>query len=358
MTEAAPQCSHHASHLETENAELQRRLDFVEELLGPTEAQRKELQEQVIAARSAALRAKYRGVGLPTKVAGRLNEQLLWACGLSERDSGLLQGGCLPDTDGILQDVSLLGDPNFHPYDEQTGELRWHARGGMLQLSLGEVRTHFGEEVAHEVVRCARELDQWDSSRRVGIEVPWHPVEDRELQPAEVIDLMSKELSLQSSLLHLDDPVVPYVEIASPDQLSPYAVANALPRRARGRRIRGRPNLGRNSARANPASATGHASYSAQVRYGSAEMATPSSGGASMGSAAHQHNSAGNSRHGGSSGGPRPPMSSSNVVPLPPVEATRRTPDARCAVPNHLRHRMREALDHALLTCDDRMQLF
>eukprot|EP00913_Durusdinium_trenchii_P001506 g1394.t1 len=47
-------------------------------------------------------------------------------------------GGCLPDSEGILQDVSLLGDPSFHPYHSQTGEPKWQARGGLLRLSLEE----------------------------------------------------------------------------------------------------------------------------------------------------------------------------------------------------------------------------
>lgn len=186
--------------LEKEKAELQQRLEFVEELVGPTEAQRKIMQEQLLAARAAALRAKYNGANVPLKVAGRMDEQLIWAAGLSERDAGLLQGGCLPDADGVMQDVSILGDPRFRPYDQQTGDLRWQARGGMLQMSLSEVRSRYGEGIAQDVVRCAQELDSYDSSRRVGIELPWHPVEDRELQPAEVIDMLDRELSLQTNV--------------------------------------------------------------------------------------------------------------------------------------------------------------
>merc|ERR1712113_201467 len=142
--------------LEKEKKELQQRIEFVEELVGPTEAQRKALHKLVLAARSAAIRAKHRGASVPTKMAGRLDERIIVAHGLSECDAGLLQGGCLPDEYGILQDVSLLGDPNFRPYDEHTGELRWQAKGGAYQLSLGEVKSRFGNDVAHDVARCAR----------------------------------------------------------------------------------------------------------------------------------------------------------------------------------------------------------
>merc|ERR1719478_1965865 len=97
----------------------------------------------------------------------------------------------------------------------------------MLQLSLGEVRNRFGADIAEEVVRCAKEFDKYDASRRVGVELPWHPLEDRELQPAEVIDLMDHELSLQASLSYLEEieraaPVVPEAPL---DRPSPYAVA-------------------------------------------------------------------------------------------------------------------------------------
>jgi hypothetical protein len=301
--------------LEKEKAELQRRLELVEELVGPTESQRKTLQEKVVAARNAALRAKYRGAGLPTKVAGRLDENLLWSCGLSERDAGLLQGGCLPNKEGILQDVSLLGDPSFRPYDEQTGELRWHARGGMLQLSLGEVRNRFGDDVAHDVVRCAKELDKWDSSRRVGVELPWHPLEDRELEPSEVIELMDRELSLQSSILYVDErdagqPLFPGGHLDGQDShTSPYAVVASQSRRGRGRRVR-------------------------------AGRVVPSA----RGSGSNRTSGAG----------------SSAVVALPRVisDAARRAPDARCSLPNHLRHRMQESLDQSLVGCSDRIRLF
>eukprot|EP00439_Symbiodinium_sp_Y106_P068127 s952_g11.t1 len=122
--------------------------------------------------------AKWRGACIPTKVAGRLDERLVAAQGLAARDAGLLQGGCLPDAEGILQDVSLLGDPAFRPFSPKTGRVKWAARGGLLRLSLEEVQGRFGEEVAQDVLRCARELDEYDASRRVGLELPWHPVED------------------------------------------------------------------------------------------------------------------------------------------------------------------------------------
>lgn len=312
------------SQLEKDKAALQQRLEFVEELIGPTEAQRKTLQEQIVAARAAALRAKARGANLPTKVAGRLNENLLWSCSLSERDAGLLQGGCLPNKEGILQDVSLLGDPAFRPYDEHTGDLRWHARGGMLQLSLGEVRDRFGDDVAYDVVRCAKELDRWDPSRRVGVELPWHPLEDRELEPAEVIDLLDRELSLQSSM-YADDRDVPAsasnLDAQDSSYASPYAVVNAHPRRGRGRRLRqGRP----------PATSGRGASHGrGHARSGSA------------GSIAAQGGSA--------------------VAALPRLgmDAARRgAPDARCAFPSHFRHRMQESLDQSVLGCYDNLRLF
>jgi len=171
--------------------------------------------------------------------------------GLSERDAGLLQGGCLPDADGILQDVSLLGDPLFRPYDERTGEWRWDARGGVLKLSLEEVQDRFGEEVARDVVRCARELDKYDASRRVGVELPWHAQEDRELEPAEVINLMAERgVGLRkpglTCLPDIRDASVAHGEagLHHDHHPSPYAVVHAPPRRGRGRHHQrgGRPH--------------------------------------------------------------------------------------------------------------------
>jgi len=312
------------TQLRKEKHDLQQRLEFVEELVGPTEAQRKTLQEQVLAAREAALKAKYHGASVPTKVAGRLDERLLWQSGLCERDAGLLQGGCLPDHDGILQDVSVLGDPNFRPYDHQTGELRWHARGGMLQLSLGDVRNRFGEKVAQDVVRCAKELDKYDASRRVGLELPWHPLEDRELEPAEVIDLLDRELGLQAHLAVLSDRELAGMEALHDQFTSPYAVVNAPPRRGRGRPSRQQrcpPQVG--SARGGLRVATGLRSNSA-------------------------------------AGGP-PGNANGAVVSLPRLEAVRRgAPEARCVLPGPLRsRRLQEPFGDPHLGCTtDRIGLY
>lgn len=181
--------------LEAEKTELEERLEFVESLVGPTEAQRRDFQELILGARAAAVRVRHRGAGIPVRWVGRLDEAWLRSKGLTERDVGLLQGGHIPTADGVLQDVSLLGDPNFRPYDEKSGAAVWDAQGGGLQLTLAEVRDRFGQEVAAAVLRCARELDQFDASRRIGVELPWHPLEDREMSASEIIDLLGAELN-------------------------------------------------------------------------------------------------------------------------------------------------------------------
>merc|ERR1712060_141735 len=200
----------------------------------------------------------------------------------------------MPDDEGVLQDVSLLGDPNFRPYDERTGEPRWQAKGGAYHISLGEVRDRYGDDIAFDVIRCARELDKYDASRRIGTELAWHPLEDRELEPAEVIDLMDRELSFQSNFLHLESSGGPLSEVL---QMSPYNVMNVPPRRGRGLQARRRASSG-------------------VVR----------------------------STRGRSS------VQAGAVVPLPRVETTRRAPDMQCALPSFLRHsRMHDSLDHPLL---------
>ena len=39
---------------------------------------------------------------------------------------------------------------------------------GLLQISLDEVRHRFGDAIAQDVIRCAKELDTYDASRRIG----------------------------------------------------------------------------------------------------------------------------------------------------------------------------------------------
>jgi len=181
--------------LEHEKADVQGRLEFVEELLGPTEAQRRILQDKANNARAAALQARRSGANVPVRSVGRIDEPWLQGLGLTERDCALLQRGCVTGADGVPRDVSLLGDPAFRPFDEATKAPRWEARGGALKLSLGDVRSRWGEAVALEVVRCAVELERYDASRRLGVELPWHEAESRELEAAEVIAIMERELA-------------------------------------------------------------------------------------------------------------------------------------------------------------------
>jgi hypothetical protein len=123
---------------------------------------------------------------------------------MSERDCALFQRGCVTGQDGVPRDISLLGDPRFKPYEESTLQPRWEARGGSLHLSLGDIRDRWGEEVALEVHRCAIELDRYDASRRLGIELPWFALEKRELQPSEIIRLMEREIGARADEVRSD----------------------------------------------------------------------------------------------------------------------------------------------------------
>lgn len=191
------------AQLEKEKTQLQTRLDFVEDLVGPTEAQRKNFQQQLIAARSAALCASRSGIPIPTRFVGRINEKWLRSKGISERDCALLQRGCITGPDGIPKDISLLGDPKFRPYDDHLQPL-WDVRGGSLNMSLRDVRDRWEEDVALEVMQCAIELDKYDSSRRLGLELPWLQRESRELQASEIIRIMERELTKSDLAYHTD----------------------------------------------------------------------------------------------------------------------------------------------------------
>jgi len=165
------------------------------ELIGPTESQRKTYQVQLTSARDAALRVAHSCAGsIPTRCVGRLDEGWLRSKGLSDQECSMLQRGCVAGDSGVPCDISMLGDPSFSPYDKHTFQPRWEAKGGFLQLSLGDVRDKWGEEVALEVVRCAIELDRHDASRRLGVELPWNEKEDREMDAAEVIGLLGQQL--------------------------------------------------------------------------------------------------------------------------------------------------------------------
>lgn len=185
--------------LSRELRELQSRLDLVEEIIGPTEAQRKIYQKQLTAAREAALRVAHEFENsITTRCVGRLDENWLRSKDLTEAECSMLQRGCVSGEDGVPHDISLLGDPWFSPYDRETLQPNWEAKGGFLRMSLSDIRERWGEEVALEVMQCSIELDTHDPSRRLGVELPWHEKENREMEPSEIIDLFGQQLSRTS----------------------------------------------------------------------------------------------------------------------------------------------------------------
>eukprot|EP00930_Biecheleria_cincta_P050291 TRINITY_DN35456_c0_g1_i1.p1 TRINITY_DN35456_c0_g1~~TRINITY_DN35456_c0_g1_i1.p1 ORF type:complete len:448 (+),score=93.12 TRINITY_DN35456_c0_g1_i1:122-1465(+) len=188
--------------LSKEVRELRSRLDFVEDIVGPTETQRKMFQIQLMAAREAAVRVAHSYTNsVPTRCVGRLDERWLRSKGLTPAECTMLQRGCVTGENGVPCDISLLGDPAFSPYDRETFQPNWELQGGFLRLSLGDIRAKWGEEVALEVLRCAIELDRHDASRRLGVELPWHEKEDREMEPSEIIGLLGQQLSKTSHVV-------------------------------------------------------------------------------------------------------------------------------------------------------------
>lgn len=185
--------------LSKELKELSSRLEFVEDIVGPTETQRKKYQVQLVAAREAAVRVAHTcPSSVPTRCVGRLDERWLQSKGLTPAECTMLQRGCVTGENGVPCDISLLGDPAFSPYDRETLEPNWEWKGGFLGMSLGDIRAKWGEEVALEVLRCAIELDKYDASRRLGVELPWDEKENREMEPSEIISLLGQHLSTSS----------------------------------------------------------------------------------------------------------------------------------------------------------------
>lgn len=185
--------------LSRELQDLQSRLDFVEDIVGPTETQRRTFHVQLTAARDAALRVAHDCPNcIQTRCVGRLDERWLRLRGLTDTEISTLQRGCVSGEDGVPSDISVLGDPAFCPYDRETLQPIWEAKGGFLQMSLADIREKWGEEVALQVVRCAIELDKYDASRRLGMELPWHEEENREMEPSELIGILGQHFSKSS----------------------------------------------------------------------------------------------------------------------------------------------------------------
>eukprot|EP01012_Entosiphon_sulcatum_P002304 TRINITY_DN10468_c0_g1_i1.p1 TRINITY_DN10468_c0_g1~~TRINITY_DN10468_c0_g1_i1.p1 ORF type:complete len:649 (+),score=109.06 TRINITY_DN10468_c0_g1_i1:66-2012(+) len=121
---------------------------------------------QIVAARQAAVAAARRGARIPIKVMGAMDEQYLMRVGIE------------------METITKLRFEVRH--------LMSHVHGAAVDASEStRLRETYGPVAAAEVERAALELEQWNPSGFYPVPVPWHFKLQRELEPAEIIQLVT-----------------------------------------------------------------------------------------------------------------------------------------------------------------------
>ena len=153
-------------------------LDLAYATFEPTLEAQQHAQQQLVAARKAAVQAAKTHDAVPVKVMGQLDVRRLAQQGMTMvqiselqerlRDHAFQPTRVVVDEAGEATDVVDKDDPE-----------------------LIALRLDFGEQVVDEVVRCFRELDAWNPSGRYCVSVPWDPGLNEELALAAVIDRLA-----------------------------------------------------------------------------------------------------------------------------------------------------------------------
>lgn len=178
------------SHFQAEDLEL------IHDTLGPTVRAQREAQLQLVEAREAAVEAsRRRPDAVPVKVMGVLDPAILTAVGMSPEDISLLQER-LRQPDFYPLKVVVRGEEAVEEFDRDHPEL--------VALSL-----EFGPLAVDEVLRCFKELNDWNASSRSSIEIPWNDQTNAELKPADVIKRLARPRPTRTATRHRQGPPRP-----------------------------------------------------------------------------------------------------------------------------------------------------
>jgi ankyrin repeat protein len=174
-----------------EYEELRAKFELLEQIYQPVHTENEQRRQLLVGARQAALDVgKSRlDLELPVKRMGELDSAKLNRLGVAVEGISLLQ--------------STVCDPNFYPWrtravkqgsDEAETTPNWD--DGKLKAVVHDYDDasngssgNRGRHVAMEVLRCSKELLQWNPSGGYCVTIPYHYGKGRELTPGEVLKL-------------------------------------------------------------------------------------------------------------------------------------------------------------------------
>lgn len=173
FSEPKPHIEYSDAARELEAAQLE--LEMLHETVGPTVKAQRDAQQLLVQAREAAVEASRRKPeAVPIKVMGVLDPAVLTSTGMTAEEISILQ--------------ERLRHPDFYPLkvvaqpDNTVVEEFDRSHPELVALDF-----EFGPVAVDEVLRCFKELSDWNPSSRTSLEVPWDIDTDTALRPADVI---------------------------------------------------------------------------------------------------------------------------------------------------------------------------
>jgi hypothetical protein len=173
--------------LSPEYEELRAKFELLEQMYQPVQTENEQRKEMLTDLRKAAIgiSRSRQDLHFPTKRMGEIDSMRLHRLGISiEQISRLQQTIC---------------DPNFHPWrtrqvrpgsEEVETVVNWDddKLQGIVRVCGGGTNSK-GRQAAEEVLRCSKELQQWNPSGGYCVTIPYHYGEQRELKPDELLKI-------------------------------------------------------------------------------------------------------------------------------------------------------------------------
>jgi G3E family GTPase/ankyrin repeat protein len=170
--------------LKTEVLAIQTKFELLELMYQPIQIENEQRKTMLADLREISLKISRsrQDLELPIKRMGELDSAKLSQIGVPIGEISRLQG--------------VVCDPNFYPWrivQREGGAPKMTPNWADEQLS-EIIQTHNkagdrGQQVAVELLRCSRELQQWNPSGGYCVSIPYHHTEERELRPAELLKL-------------------------------------------------------------------------------------------------------------------------------------------------------------------------
>jgi ankyrin repeat protein len=173
--------------LSPEYEELRAKFELLEEMYQPVQTENEQRKEMLTDLRKAAIviSRSRQDLHFPTKRMGEVDSAHLHRLGLSVEEISRLQ--------------QIVCDPNFYPWrtrrvrpgsEEVETVVHWadEKLRAIVQVYDRGANSK-GQEVAEEVLRRSKELQQWNPSGGYCVTIPYHYSEKRELKPVELLKI-------------------------------------------------------------------------------------------------------------------------------------------------------------------------